>query len=87
MQECVVNNLKKGVETGLYRPEIDIEFICGIYYSCVHAIKDKAVFSNEKYNFRLLEELYLDYHLRAIVTQKGLEILEKLSQNQINHQS
>ncbi len=87
MQECVVNNLKKGVEAGLYRPEIDIEFICGIYYSCVHAIKDKAVFSNEKYNFRLLEELYLDYHLRAIVTQKGLAILEKLSQNQINHQS
>ena len=47
MQDCVITNLKKGVETGLYRPEIDIEFISKIYYSCVHALKDKAVFSRQ----------------------------------------
>lgn len=79
MQDCVVTNLNKGVKTGLYRSEIDIEFISGIYYSCVHAIKDKTVFSNEKYNFRMLEELYLDYHIRAISTEKGLQVLEKIT--------
>jgi hypothetical protein len=83
MQDCVVTNLKKGVETGLYRPEINIEFISGIYYSCVHALKDKTVFSNEKYNFRMLEELYLDYHLRAISTKKGLQVLEKITNKSI----
>lgn len=79
MQDCVVTNLKKGVETGLYRPEIDIEFISKIYYSCVHALKDKNVFSDESYNFRMMEELYLDYHVRAISTTKGLKVLEKIT--------
>ena len=79
MQDCVITNLKKGVETGLYRPEIDIEFISKIYYSCVHALKDKAVFSDESYNFRMLEELYLNYHVRAISTSKGLKVLEKIT--------
>ena len=79
MQDCVVTNLKKGVETGLYRPEIDIEFISKIYYSCVHALKDKNVFSDESYNFRMMEELYLDYHVRAISTTKGLQVLEKIT--------
>ena len=83
MQECVITNLHKGVETGLYRPSIDIEFISRIYYSCVHAIKDKSVFADEKYNFRMLEELYLDYHLRAIVTEKGLKVLEKITQKSL----
>lgn len=79
MQDCVITNLKKGVETGLYRPEIDIEFISKIYYSCVHALKDKTVFSDESYNFRMLEELYLNYHVRAISTSKGLKVLEKIT--------
>jgi hypothetical protein len=79
MQDCVVTNLKKGVETGLYRPEIDIEFISKIYYSCVHALKDKNIFSDELYNFRMMEELYLDYHVRAISTTKGLQVLEKIT--------
>lgn len=83
MQECVITNLHKGVETGLYRPSIDIEFISRIYYSCVHAIKDKSVFADEKYNFRMLEELYLDYHLRAIVTEKGLKVLEIITQKSL----
>lgn len=87
MQECVVTNLKKGISTGLYRPNLDIEFICRIYYSCVHALKDKNVFSEENYNFRMLEELYLDYHIRAISTEKGLQVLEKITLNQSNYQS
>lgn len=79
MQDCVVTNLKKGVEAGLYRQEIDIDFISKIYYSCVHALKDKNVFSDESYNFRMMEELYLDYHVRAISTTKGLKVLEKIT--------
>ena len=32
MQDFVSNNLKKGIEIGLYRDCIDIEFICRIYF-------------------------------------------------------
>src|SRR6056300_1426592 len=40
MQECVIDNLKKGIELGLYRPNIDLEFISRIYFNGLTGIKD-----------------------------------------------
>ncbi len=82
MQDCVITNLQKGVVSGYYRDTLDIEFVSRIYYSSVHALKDKTLFSEEAFSLRTLEALYLDYHLRAIVTEKGLAVLEKIIENQ-----
>lgn len=82
MESCVVENLKKGVAQGYYRPEINIDFIWRIYYSSVHSIRDAELFPPKLFTFRALEDYYLEYHLRAIATPKGIDIL-----NQIIHQS
>ncbi len=83
MEDCVKENLGRGIALGLYRPEIDIDFTTRIYYVGGSAIKDEDLFPRENFSISDLTEKYLEYHLRAIVTPKGLQMLEKLINNPI----
>ncbi len=79
MEDCVQENLRRGIEMGLYRPEIDVDFITRIYYVGSSAIKDEDLFPRENFSISDLAEKYLQYHLRAIATPKGLQMLENLN--------
>ena len=76
MQETIQNNLKRGVQTGVYRPSIDIDFISRIYFSGMISIKDQQIFPLKKYAMNTLTSYYLEYHLRGISTEKGIQELE-----------
>ena len=76
MQDCVVNNLKKGIATNLYRENIDLEFVSRIYFNGMIGIKDKDLFPLTNYSMNSLMSTYLEYHLRAISTEKGIHQLE-----------
>ena len=78
MQDCVLRNLNKGISLDLYRPELDIEFVSRIYFLGITGIKDETIFPFDKFPKIDLIENYLDYHLRGIVTSKGLEILNTI---------
>jgi DNA-binding XRE family transcriptional regulator len=75
MQVCVVNNLKQGIEKGLYRTHIDLEFISRIYFNGMVGIKNKDLFPLTDYSMNTLMNHYLEYHLRGITTAKGLQEL------------
>ncbi|WP_298237640.1 TetR/AcrR family transcriptional regulator [uncultured Algibacter sp.] len=82
MQTCVTNNLKRGIQLGLYRDTISVEFIARIYFYGMIAIKDKDLFPLKQFSINVLMNNYLEYHLRGICTPKGLETLNKFI---INH--
>ncbi len=85
MQDCVINNITKGILQGLYRSEINIEFISRIYFLGMTGIKDEELFPSEIFSKKQLMESYLEYHLRGIVTEKGLTKLNQITKNnQIN---
>ncbi|MGC6432071.1 MAG: TetR/AcrR family transcriptional regulator [Jejuia sp.] len=77
MQECVIDNLNNGVAQGLYRNDIDVDFISRIYFNAMMVIKDDDLFPRNKFSMPMLMSNYLEYHLRGICTPKGLEILNK----------
>lgn len=77
MHESVKESLQKGVNTQLFRPNIDVDFISRMYFNGMTGIKDVSIFPQELYTMEYLTESYLEYHLRAIVTDKGLLILNK----------
>ena len=76
MQECVIDNLKKGIELGLYRPNIDLEFIFRIYFNGLTGIKDNDMFPLKNYSMKTLLNFYYEYHLRGICTAKVIKQLE-----------
>jgi len=78
MQECVVRNIEKGIELGIYRENLNIGFVSRIYFSGVHSIKDLQVFPLEQFPVSTLIDEYLEYHLRGIVTPAGRKILNKI---------
>jgi len=77
MQTCVIDNLNRGINQGLYRKSIDVDFISRIYFNIMLAIKDKDLFPSRQFSMQMLMSNYLEYHLRGICTPKGLETLNK----------
>ena len=83
MNVSVKNSIQKGVDTNLFRSNIDVDFISRMYFNGMSGIKDENIFPKELFTMDYLMESYLEYHLRAICTEKGLQILNKfIKQNQ-----
>lgn len=83
MQFSIKKSIQKGVETGIFRPAIDIDFISRMYFSGMSGIRDEHMFPIERFSMEFLTESYLEYHLRAIVTENGVTILKKFINNQL----
>lgn len=77
MHKSVQDSLTHGVETGVFRHTIDVDFISRMYFTGMTGIKDNMFFPPEQYQMEYLMESYLEYHLRAIVTEQGFEILNQ----------
>ncbi len=83
MQDCVMRNVRRGLEQGVYRANINEEFVCRIYFLGVTGTKDGDLFPTTLFSPGELYETYLEYHLRGIVTPKGRKILNTIIQS--NH--
>lgn len=78
MKDCVVNNIKKGIEQGLFRKNLNVDLIVRFYYSGMSSLKDVELFNPNLFSTKLVQTEYLEYHLRGICTDKGIKKLEEL---------
>jgi AcrR family transcriptional regulator len=67
-------NIMKGIAEGLYRKETDIEAAVKFYYTLIFSINENTMLEKDAYE---LELKALEYHTRAIATEKGIQELEK----------
>lgn len=81
MNGCMKENLQRGIDKGLYRPDINVEFISRIYFTGLTGIKDSDIFPPSLFDIKETIKQYLEYHLRGIVTVRGTVILEKIIQH------
>ena len=66
-------NIERGISEGWYRTDINIEACIKFYYTLIFSIKDGTSLESES---QKLELEALEYHTRAMATQKGIEELE-----------
>lgn len=78
MRELILENLQKGIDQGLYRADLPLDFTTRIYFVGMLGIKDRDFFPEKDYTTSELVEKHLEYHLRAIVTEKGMRKLNEL---------
>ncbi|SFC04228.1 transcriptional regulator, TetR family [Flagellimonas taeanensis] len=78
MHGCVADNVRRGMEMGIYRDNLNVEFVSRIYFSGVTSIKDNGLFPTEIFSKVQILDYYLEYHLRGIVTPKGRKILNSI---------
>lgn len=74
MVERMSNSLEKGVALGLFRSSLNIPFVARLYFNGMMGIKDQRLFPAELFQHSQLMADYLEYHLRAICTEKGIAI-------------
>lgn len=68
-------SLQKGIEMKLFRSDINLDFVTRIYFNGIRGIRNINLFPLELYKIDDLMSAFFDYHLRAISTSKGLEVL------------
>lgn len=76
-QDCISKNIEKGIDEGLYRKDINKSVITRLYFALVMAVHDENLFTYNKNTINKLEIDVLEYHTRAIATDKGIKELEK----------
>jgi len=67
----IVNNLNHGVQSGLYRKELDIEVTALLYISLVDAMVKPSVYADNKLRHLDVFVQVFDYHLHAIMSDEG----------------
>lgn len=78
MKDCVVDNIQRGIALGIYRNNLNVEFVARIYFMGNMSIKDQTYFPQEIFSIPQLMDDYLEYHLRGIITPKGRKILNEI---------
>lgn len=81
MQDQIKENLERGINQGLYREDLPLDFTSRIYFVGMLGIKDRDLFPEKDYSTNDLIEKHLEYHLRAIVTDKGRSSLDTILKN------
>ena|SRR5579863_3231320 len=77
MRACINDNLRNGVKQGYYRKDLDTDIISRIYVMGVEILKNQDLFPMQEYMFFNIYREFLNYHLRGIVSLKGLKYLEE----------
>ncbi|MES2812155.1 MAG: TetR/AcrR family transcriptional regulator [Bacteroidota bacterium] len=72
--EMFAQNIKKGISQGLYRKDVNIEAYIKFYYTLIFSINETTQLESEAL---YLEMEALEYHTRAMATEKGIQELEK----------
>jgi AcrR family transcriptional regulator len=78
MHSCVLLNVERGLAQGVFRDNIEPEFVARIYFTGMNSIKDQSIFPINRFPISKLMDSFLEYHLRGIVTPKGKTILNKI---------
>lgn len=81
MELCVKNNIERGIELGLFRDDLDVWFIIKLHHNAMTFIIDDETLHIGTNSFYENQSKYIDYHIRAISTEKGIKLLNELKQN------
>ena len=72
---CIMQNLKKGIDQGLYRNEINAEIIAKLYISVIDFAVNPKNFPPTQFNFSDIYKEFVTYHLHGIATLEGTQYL------------
>jgi AcrR family transcriptional regulator len=73
---AIVENIEQGMKLGLYRANIIPELTARLYFKKIDFLVEGTIFGELHIGIPTFTRAVLEYHLRGICTNKGLEIAE-----------
>ncbi len=81
----IADNLKRGIEQGWYRSNVNIPIIARLYVYKLDMFFDPVIFPPREFNFLEVYMEMMRYHVRGVATEQGLEYLaKKAAQEKLN---
>tara|TARA_B100000902_G_scaffold376518_1_gene407679 strand:- start:1218 stop:1829 length:612 start_codon:yes stop_codon:yes gene_type:complete len=77
-KDNIQESLKRGIKSEYFRKEINIDFVTRIYLNGMRGVRDINLFPLNEFKVDEVIEDFIEYHLRAISTKKGLSLLNKI---------
>ena len=74
---AIIENLKQGIEEGLYRPEMDIAFVADVRVQQIMTAFDVKTFTDRVIQCNKLLQQLTDLFLHAITTPNGKKLIDK----------
>ena len=81
IMEGIKLNIERGIKEGLYRDNINPYIIAQVYISKMDVLWDTEIFPSSIYSFAEVHTEMIRYHLRGIVSEKGLVSLKEILKN------
>ena len=81
----ILDNIKRGMEKGIYRKDIKPELIAKIYVSNTSNIHGSELFPMTNDEIQAMIREYAIYHIHGIATLKGLECLNEYIDTNLNN--
>jgi TetR/AcrR family transcriptional regulator, cholesterol catabolism regulator len=78
--ETMKENIRWGVEGGLYRP-VNVDIVALVFVNMVHNIFDNEDYPLETYGIEAIYQEIIDYHLKSILTAKGQDYYNNYKNN------
>jgi AcrR family transcriptional regulator len=75
--DLMKKNIEKGKEEGLYRPEINAEFISKVRLETIMLAFNEEIFPKNKYPLVYIQHELMEYFLYAMATPKGYKLITK----------
>ena len=75
--DLIKENIVRGKDQGIFRVELDEDIIAKLYVQTTSTVVDAEHFPATTYDWPQLFKTYIEYHIRGIVTPKGLRLFEK----------
>jgi TetR/AcrR family transcriptional regulator, cholesterol catabolism regulator len=73
----ILMNIERGIKEDLYRKDFNIDIVSKIYVNTAANCANSDLFPPNQYNMNDIVQTNIMYHLRGIVTHKGLALLEQ----------
>jgi TetR/AcrR family transcriptional regulator, cholesterol catabolism regulator len=77
IRESVIRNLKKGIEDGYIRPEVDPEIMAILRIELIQLAFNPDIFPRERFNMIELHSQVFDHFVFGLVTEKGRKLYLK----------
>lgn len=80
-EECIIGtveeNLRRGIEAGLYRPELNVQILSRLRVEEVDWAFTNKIYDGNKFTIVEVQKALIDHFLHGIVSIKGFNLIEK----------
>jgi len=77
IRESVISNLKRGIQEGHIRPEVDPEIIAALRIELIQLSFSPDIFQRERFNMVEVHSQLFDHFVFGLVTEKGRKLYLK----------